>query len=102
MSMALTRRTNGHPMMKRSACPDTMKAGSEPDGQTRTKAKNCIRLGSPIAIKVGEQWYLVDVPDHSEVKNRLTNLAGHRVTVRGTVTEQNGRPAIAISQVDRP
>lgn len=66
-----------------------------------TKAKHCIRLGSPIAINTGEQWYLADAGDRLALKYRLTDLAGYQVTVRGTVTDRNGQQVIAVTHVER-
>ena len=65
-----------------------------------TKQINCIRLGSPILIKVGEIYYTALVEEPA-LKNRLTALAGGQVTVRGKVVEQNGQPLLAISYVAR-
>ena len=65
-----------------------------------TKQINCIRLGSPILIKVGEIYYTA-LAEEPALKNRLTALAGGQVTVRGKVVEQNGQPLLAISSVAR-
>lgn len=64
-------------------------------------AQNCIRRGSPIAIKVGNQFYVVPVSDRDALKNRLTQLAGQQVTARGIVTRRDGQLFMAISHVER-
>lgn len=65
-----------------------------------SKQMNCIRLGSPIAIKVGKTFYLTSCHD-SQVKRKLAGWAGYQVTVRGIVTEEAGQPTIAISHIER-
>ena len=64
-------------------------------------AQNCIRRGSPIAIKVGNRFYIVPVSDQDALKNRLTQLAGQQVTARGIVTLRDGQLFMAISHVER-
>ena len=68
--------------------------------RNNSKQMNCIRLGSPIAIKVGKTFYLVSCHD-SHVKSTLTSWAGYQVTVRGVVTEEAGQPTIAVSHIER-
>ena len=73
-------------------------------GTSRSNASgqmNCIRWGSPIAIKVGKQFYVVSDPD-TALRNRLMLLAGSKVSARGTLTkDDDGRLAIRLSHVER-
>jgi hypothetical protein len=64
------------------------------------KARNCIRLGSPIALKVGPVFYLVTNDDRA-MTARLTDWAGHLVMARGTITRQDGHLGISIAHVER-
>ena len=68
--------------------------------ENSAKQVNCIYRGSPIAIKVGKTFYVVSTDDPT-LKARLTNWAGRQVTVRGTVTQRDGHPFIAVSSVER-
>ncbi len=78
-----------------------MREGSFGTGlQNQSAQINCIRLGSPVAIKVGDALYLVSTTDR-KLKNRLMHFVGHKVTVRGTVTPQRDQSLIAISSVER-
>ena len=73
-------------------------------GTSRSNASgqmNCVRWGSPIAIKVGKQFYVVSEPD-TALRNRLMLLAGSLVSARGTVIKgANGRFSIRLSHVER-
>jgi hypothetical protein len=62
-------------------------------------AKRCIKNGLPVAIRVGNQLYLATMTDHNPANQRLAELAGQQVTVRGKVMELEGQRLIAISQV---
>jgi hypothetical protein len=62
-------------------------------------AKKCIKSGLPVAIRVGEQLYLATMADHNPANERLAELAGQQVTVRGKVMELEGQRLIAVSQV---
>ena len=64
------------------------------------KARNCIRLGSPIALKVGKALYLVAGGDPA-ITARLTDWVGHMVRARGIITRQEGYPRIAIAHMER-
>ncbi|MBI2104660.1 MAG: hypothetical protein HYT90_03635 [Candidatus Omnitrophica bacterium] len=63
-------------------------------------AKKCIKGGLPVAIKVGDQLYLASMADHNPANERLADLAGKQVTVRGKVMERDGQHLIAISQIE--
>ena len=65
-----------------------------------SKQVNCIQLGSPMAIKVGETYYVVETEDR-KLKNRLINWAGYRVTIHGKVTQQGAYPLIMVSSAER-
>jgi hypothetical protein len=64
------------------------------------KQINCIRLGSPIAIKVDKTFYLVSCQDQ-KLKSKLTTWAGYKVTVRGVITEEDHHPTIKVSHIER-
>jgi hypothetical protein len=68
--------------------------------ENHSKQVNCIQLGSPIAIRAGETFYVASAEDRA-IKSRLTNLAGHRVLVRGTLTEHDSQSFIAVSHIER-
>jgi hypothetical protein len=64
-------------------------------------AKKCIKSGLPVALKVGDQLYLVTMADHNPANHQLADLAAEQVTVRGKVMEQDGQRLIAISDVQK-
>ena len=63
-------------------------------------AKKCIQNGLPVAIKVGDQLYLASMADHTPANQKLADLAGHQVSVRGQVMEADGQHLIAISEIE--
>lgn len=65
-----------------------------------TCAQHCIQNGLPVAIKVGDQLYLATMTDHNAANAKLADLAGHRVTVHGTILEGDGQHVIAISNIE--
>ena len=65
-----------------------------------TKQINCIRMGSPIALKVNETFYLISCGDE-KIKSKLTIWAGYQVTVRGILTEKDNQPTIVVSHAQR-
>lgn len=62
-------------------------------------AKKCIKSGLPVAIRVGDRLYLATMADHNPANQRLAELAGQQVTVRGKVLELEGQRLIAIADV---
>lgn len=64
-------------------------------------AKKCIKSGLPVALKVGDQLYVVANADHTPANAKLADLAAQQVTVRGTVLERDGQHLIAISSVEK-
>ena len=63
-------------------------------------AKKCIEGGLPVAIKVGDQLYLLAMADHSPANAVLAKFAGEQVTVHGTVMERDGQHLISVSGVE--
>jgi hypothetical protein len=63
-------------------------------------AKKCIQRGLPVAIKVGDRLYLASMADHTAANQKLADLAGEQVTVRGQVMERDGQHLIAVSQIE--
>ena len=59
-----------------------------------------IRLGSPVAIKVGPSLYVVSKEDRV-TKNQLMRWAGRRVTVQGAVIGGRRQAYIRVSHVER-
>ncbi len=65
-----------------------------------TRGRNCIRLGSPVAIKVGKALHSI-AADDSAVKDLLGHWSGYEVTVRGPKILQDGRPVLLATSVER-
>lgn len=63
-------------------------------------ARNCLRLGSPVAIKVGPTLYVVANQDR-DLRNRLASWIGQQVEARGMTGSQKGQKTITISSIDR-
>ena len=64
-------------------------------------ARKCIKDGLPVAIRVGQQLYLASMANHTPGNAALADLAGHQVTVQGTVMERDGQHLIAVSEIHK-
>ena len=78
-----------------------LREGSFGTGRSNHAAQvHCIRLGSPIALKVGATFYLIATEDR-RLRDRLTSLAGDQVTMQGMVEKHSGYAVITLSRVER-
>src|SRR3989338_8327595 len=59
-------------------------------------ARKCIKSGLPVAIKSGDQLYLVVNGDHTPANAQLADLAGKQVKATGHVMERDGQTLIAV------
>ena len=68
----------------------------------KSAARNCIRMGSPMALLVGEgnTVYHLATPAPA-LKHQLANWVNAQVTVRGKVTLRNGKHYIVVSHAER-
>ena len=63
-------------------------------------AQKCIKNGLPVALKVGDQLYLLANADHTPANAKLADLAAKQVTVHGTVLERDGQHLLVVSSVE--
>ena len=62
---------------------------------------NLIGYGSPVAIRVGEDFYVIQEMDQA-LRGRLMNLAGRRVVAKGEVSRTNkSELTIKVSKIER-
>jgi len=65
-----------------------------------SSGRNCFRLGSPAAIRVGDVLYIVKNEDR-DLKSRLVSWAGHQVVAQGIVGSEKGQRTIQLSSIER-